>query len=423
MFGNLEELENAMQRNQAKFQNNIQPNVHFVWFGAWKPISIEGPISLANATNEIGKSYSIIYWVEEFQLLVATASFSNHSNVEIRCIDNLITLYCQGDVSKEKMIQGLLEKCRIENLPTVAKEILAPIILSLNSGYFFDTSISATKITNLTPLTQPALSRLFITPEPDELVYLQNEFSLKLADTSQKYISTKNRFNRLYNYPTSSDLFAFYSAANLNGEITQDSEKLFNLLANKTIALWEEFFYSRRSLERYCAWPVNEIMRVMINRTLIGAITEVYESHEALDDETILVVKNQNNIKQVYNLVDSRNSSLSKCMFTTIDAIPVDEKPISIVRRKLFAPTKPALRELFIDGKETGITKMCRASWKNNNFKVFIERQIKPYQESSCLPSFLSNNRYALFKSASVLGLAIAGGLAVANFIYKKNQL
>lgn len=332
------------------------PNVNFIWTGAMKPSSIEGPKLLASAKNNAGQSYPITYWVEEERVDEFAAEFKNFSNIQVKSINEAIHHYCRGDKSKEERIKALLLRCKTENLINVPKEILSPIIQSLTSGYFFDTSVDIKGLVNLPNLTKPALSR--------NLQPLKR--NVKIND---REVSFSNKYKAEIEDLSPVDLYAYFSAASPENDSSLESKNLFTRLADDTLSTWEQFF-EKGLPEISQHFRVEFLKEFTINEILLGPITRIYNSHKKQDDETVLVFDVRTNTMLTYNAQTGLPAEKRDEEFTTIDA------------RFIRVTEKGDLRDLFCDGQSTGISKYISGAWKKN-FEAYWDRyKLKQTEES-----------------------------------------
>jgi hypothetical protein len=369
----VERSEKTLKPEEKSTSNG--PHINFVWFGAFKESSFKGPISLANAKNDEGQSYPITYWVEEDRVSEAKTALSGYGNIQVKSIHDAIHDYCNGDSQKEKKINSLLEKCRTLGLPTIQKEILAAIIQSLTSGYFFDTSISAEKRTNLPMLTHPAL--------PRNLEPLRGRV-VSINDENRECKQYKAKGNNRGLSPISTDLYAYFSSANSLGEVSPHSKELFSKLAEDTIVAWELFFnknieYKADDVSFYGSRDYFIFMKLqnMVNDVLLGSVVSLYGPQSMEDEETIILLDKDKNILITYDRSTGMPSSTeSKCKFTTIDAVmPEMEGSPSLINKDGLVEL-----QLYCGGNKCGITKYCGATWKEL-FKDYIIKQIsKPKQ-------------------------------------------
>lgn len=352
------------------------PQIHFVWFGPFKESSFKGPQSLGLAKNALGHSYPITYWVEEERVAEAEAVLSDHANIRVKSIREAIHSYCVADKEMEERIYQLLAKYKTENLLIIGKELLAPIILSLASGYYFDTSIFAEKTITLPILTQAALPRNL-----EQARSYNNAVRKRFwAPADGEYLQFKplipNSSGMIY--PTSSDLYAFYSAQSATGETSADSKALFSRLAIDTIETWEAFFEEKiESLPNFAYENTVELLkRDMIDGVLMKPITLSYAPQAAEDLETIAVLDKRINYLWIQDVSTGQSRcTLNECGFTTIDGIP--GRPFQQGGTSVYP------RELFLEGKPTGITKYITGAWKNEYFKAYIERKLAEAAEEA----------------------------------------
>jgi hypothetical protein len=333
-----------------------KPNVNFVWFGKFREDSFKGPQLLSQA------GYPVTYWVDADQVDAAKEELKKlgctDKQVTVKSIQEVIRTYCAGNTTKIDEINALLKKCREEDLPTVQKEILAPIIESQTSGYFFDTNIGISAGVNLPMLDRPALVRnlMCIDDEGDLLKYKPLSEALRL--TAQSGIS-------------SVDLYAYFSDA------SQISQALFTQLADDTISTWQEFFTKKmeyKPLEKDSSdssrglWKfVNSKLHEMIQDTLMGPAIRIYQPQIANDKKSIVFLfdKKSNTLQMGPDTgVIFPDTTQVKLKFTTIDGVLEREDK----------GEKRAV-ELFCEGSPLCLTKYITATW-TQKFERYVRRNI-----------------------------------------------
>lgn len=331
----LKELANevALTEQGIALRDNI-PTIHFIWIGTIIPKKSDtGPRALADTQNSRGNHYPIIYWVENEALVLASDLFKDKPNIEVKSINEAINQYCQNNDQKEESIRALLQQCKDEKLPTVAKELLSPIIMSCYSGYFLDTSIQIIDpIINLPTLTRAAIPRNFYSSFP---------------------------FYEILSFPASTDLYAYYSSPNVIDpqKSSEESHSMFTFLAEDTINTWASFlkapFFSIKLTKDSPSSDsqVNQLLRQMV-LILMGPISRLYRDK---------------------NLAEEGCFRLKEDVLTPIT--PIEKLPELLT---IDCITTSHLKQniFYINGRNTNIGKIFSSSWAEN-FKNYLKKMLE----------------------------------------------
>lgn len=294
-----------------------------------------------------------------------TEIFQKFENVSVKSIDSAVNDYCGTDEHKKARIINLLEKCKEENLPIIAEELLAPMVQSRNNGYYFHASVQVENLVNLPQLTSHAVACNMDPARRTLSIPSLNDDEDLLKYVQFKPLSTNGEFCQ-----TSADLFAFYSATTEGDEaqtISQESREFFNKLADKTVDAWEAFF--KKSINFNCEKddPMYQAMlhiglHDMVNTVQMRPITEQYNANIGYKDQYTYVLNTKNDTLEAFTPEGEKVSVLSG--LATIDALKGEKNE----------------RYLYCDGQPTGIKKIFTRTWEKT-FKEYLVKQNEQQQK------------------------------------------